>query len=50
MVPFRVSIHINKTKVVVFYRKGGRIHVDEKWYNEIKKLKLLMILPTLMNF
>lgn len=47
-----LSVNINKTKIVV-YRKGGRVHVDEKWYSDNEEIEVVVnftYLRSLLNF
>ena len=47
-----LSVDINKTKIVVL-RKGDRVNVDQKWYNDNKEIKTVddfTYLNVLSNF
>ena len=47
-----LSVNINKTKIVVF-RKGGVVHLNEKWYynnQEIEIVDQFTYLGVLLNF
>lgn len=47
-----LSVNIDKTKIVVF-RKGGRVHVEEKWYYNNKEIEVVdnfTYLGVLLNF